>query len=182
MKDNPYQNWVDIREEVVQRLRSENEALLQRLAEVESRVPATSSSPNSASDAGMVPRSSYELVHQEKLELEAALKQKEKRLLRLQQIFALKSSEFRDAISSILGVKLAFYPNGQIRATSVFDLNASYIFKPESGGTVSLVAQGEGGPEDLEERMAYWVGSEQCIPGFMATVTLECYEASKNAQ
>lgn len=48
-------------------------------------------------------------------------------------------------------------------ATSVFILNASYIFKPDDGGTMGLAAQDEG-PEDLKERMAYGVGSERCIP------------------
>lgn len=44
---------------------------------------------------------------------------------------------------------------------------------------MSLVAQGEGGPEDLPNMMQYWIANEQCIPGFVASVTLECYETSK---
>ena len=27
--------------------------------------------------------------------------------------------------------------------------------------------------------MRYWVEQEQCIPGFLASVTLECYEKNK---
>jgi mitotic spindle assembly checkpoint protein MAD1 len=27
--------------------------------------------------------------------------------------------------------------------------------------------------------MRYWIENEQCIPGFLASVTLECYENSK---
>ncbi|KAI9438901.1 hypothetical protein H4582DRAFT_1945385 [Lactarius indigo] len=34
-------------------------------------------------------------------------------MLRLQQVFASKTAEFREALSAILGAKLAFYDNGQ---------------------------------------------------------------------
>lgn len=46
---------------------------------------------------------------------------------------------------------------------------------------MQLVAQGEGGPQDLPNLMEYWIGKEQCIPGFLASVTLECYENSKRS-
>lgn len=45
--------------------------------------------------------------------------------------------------------------------------------------TMKLVATGEGGPEELPQLMRYWVEQEQCIPGFLASVTLECYEKMK---
>jgi hypothetical protein len=48
----------------------------------------------------------------------------------LSQIFKAKSAEFREAIAAVLGVKLAFYPNGQVRVTSIYDLNASFVFQP----------------------------------------------------
>lgn len=112
------------------------------------------------------------------------------------QVFTAKSAEFREAIASILGLKLAFYPNGQVRVTSVYDLSASFIFQPQpassssshpgAGGAASaagmkmqLVAQGEGGPQDLEQLMRNWIEGEECIPGFLAMVTLECYEKWK---
>ena len=106
-------------------------------------------------------------------------------------MFSAKTDEFKEAIASILGVKLAFYPNGQVRVTSQFDLNAAFVFQPAKslsssqtrgteGMTMQLVAQGEGGPEDLPQLMRYWVEQEQCIPGFLASVTLECYEKMKN--
>lgn len=44
---------------------------------------------------------------------------------------------------------------------------------------MQLVAQGEGGPQDLPSLMQYWIEGEQCIPGFLASITLECYEKSK---
>ena len=44
---------------------------------------------------------------------------------------------------------------------------------------MQLVGQGEGGPQDLPQLMDYWVAQEMCIPGFLAAVTLECYEKAK---
>ena len=45
--------------------------------------------------------------------------------------------------------------------------------------TMQLVAQGEGGPEEIPQLMEYWVDKRQCIPCFLASVTMECYEKSK---
>ncbi|KAF9466670.1 spindle assembly checkpoint component Mad1 [Collybia nuda] len=180
MKDNPEQQWVDLRQAVMDRLKGENEALMKRLKDLEEN--GTSTTPRQGHSEELVPRESWELVTREKAELEDIVQQKEKRLLRLQQVFTSKSAEFREAIASILGLKLAFYPNGQVRVTSVYDLCASFVFQPTSkseGAKMQLVAQGEGGPQDLPNLMEYWIGKEQCIPGFLASVTLECYENSK---
>ena len=44
---------------------------------------------------------------------------------------------------------------------------------------MQLIAKGEGGPQDLPNLMCYWIENEQCIPGFLASVTLECYDKLK---
>jgi len=44
---------------------------------------------------------------------------------------------------------------------------------------MQLVVQGEGGPQDLPNLVAYWIEEEQCLPGFIASLTLECYEKGK---
>jgi mitotic spindle assembly checkpoint protein MAD1 len=179
------------------RLKGENEALIRRLGELEERVKESGGGLEMGGEQGtgkgggeLVPRESWEQVCKEKEELVEEVRQKEKRLLRLQQVFTSKSAEFREAIASILGLKLAFYPNGQVRVTSMYDLNASFIFQPTSGQQgadssgmkMQLVAQGEGGPQDLPNLMHYWIENEQCPPGFLASVTLECYDNWKRSQ
>ncbi|PFH49876.1 hypothetical protein AMATHDRAFT_75943 [Amanita thiersii Skay4041] len=199
MRDNPEEQWFALRQEAMDLLRGENEALLRRLGELEDKAkqagmesgdaqnqrPISGGEPAVGPD--LVPKESFELVMKEKQELDDTVKQKEKRLLRLQQVFTSKSAEFREAIASILGVKLAFYPNGQVRITSMYDLGASFVFQPiksGQGGTegmqMQLVAQGEGGPQDLPNMMHYWIEKEQCIPGFMASVTLESWDKHKS--
>ncbi|KAG6875371.1 hypothetical protein C0992_004072 [Termitomyces sp. T32_za158] len=206
LADNPESRWAEMRQAALDRLKSENEALLNRLRELganSSPVPGSGSSgsesaagdeqaasskeqeglntktqTSSGETADLVPRASWELVNREKIELEEVVKQKEKRLLRLKEVYNAKGAEFRDAIASILGVKLSFRPNGEVRATSIYDLGASFAFQP-ARGTMQLVAQGDGGPQDLPNLMRFWIAGEQCIPGFMASVTLECYENAK---
>jgi mitotic spindle assembly checkpoint protein MAD1 len=44
---------------------------------------------------------------------------------------------------------------------------------------MQLVAQGEGGPQELPQLMRNWVEIEQSIPYFLASVMLECYDKWK---
>ncbi|KAH9058958.1 mitotic checkpoint protein-domain-containing protein [Lactarius deliciosus] len=130
----------------------------------------------------LVPCASWAAVCEEKAQLEAELKQRDKRMLRLRQVFAGKTAEFREALSAILGVKLAFYDNGQVRVTSQYDLGAAFIFQPAQkdgsggGARMQLVAQ------ELPQLMRNWVEIEQSIPCFLASVTLECYDKWKREQ
>ena len=206
MAQNPAQEWADTRTEILERLKKENEILLGRVSELEERLSSHSSEPSSPKEPKetehLVPRASYDVLREELASLQSQLTQKEKRLLRLTQVFTAKSSEFRDAIAAILGLKLAFYPNGQVRVTSVYDLSASFVFQPDSkpksirrsieegeggeggeeGMKMQLVAKGEGGPVELEGLMNTWVRDEMCIPCFMASVTLECFDKWKMEQ
>lgn len=83
MRENPVQSWTDLRQEVMDRLRGENEALLKRLAELEA---SGSVGQSQSSGEQLVPRESWEKEHKEKCDLEEMVKQKEKRLMRLQQV------------------------------------------------------------------------------------------------
>ncbi|KAJ3920830.1 MAD-domain-containing protein [Lentinula edodes] len=191
MKDNPHAEWEMSHTAVLERLKGENQALLKRLIDIEAvlkeagaaQASQASETKSDVSVSTLVPRESLDIAVKDKEDLEDVLKQKEKRLLRLQQVFKAKSAEFREAIESIMGVKLAFYPNGQVRVTSLFDLNASFVFVSSqtepNGMNMQLVATGEGGPQDLPDLMRYWIETEACIPGFLASITLECYESSK---
>jgi mitotic spindle assembly checkpoint protein MAD1 len=83
LRQNPAQEWSDLRQAVIDRLKGENEALIKRLRELEESGHGTASEGNGHD---LVPRESWEVVCKEKTELEEVVKQKEKRLLRLQQV------------------------------------------------------------------------------------------------
>ena len=136
MCTNPAQNWADLHQAALDRLKQENTALLQGLSTLETRPRATTNTStdntiDSSTDTStpttteLVPRASWAAVCQEKVQLQDELRQKEKRMLCLRQVFAAKTAEFREAPSAILGVKLAFYDNGEIRVTSQYDLSAA---------------------------------------------------------
>ncbi|KAJ7135484.1 spindle assembly checkpoint component Mad1 [Mycena crocata] len=173
LRDNP-----QTRHNEMNRVKEENAALIHR---IEALQQGGARVDDGTGGEHLIPKESWDAVCKERDELEATLKQKEKRLKRLQEIFSSKAEEFKESIASLLGVKLAFFPSGQVRVTSLYDLSATFVFKPSSSGTANmeLMAQGEGGPEDLPNMMAYWVGTEQCIPGFLASVTLELYDRWK---
>lgn len=84
LADNPEKQWFDLRQAAMDRLKGENEALLRRLKELEESGARVSSEDNHSED--LVPRASWELLHQEKEELVETVRQREKRLLRLQEV------------------------------------------------------------------------------------------------
>ena len=83
LKDNPAQREVDLRQATLDRLKSENEALLENLAALE----IGGREPN-ASSADFVPKESWEVMKTEKAELVLALEHKEKRIKRLQEVLS----------------------------------------------------------------------------------------------
>lgn len=80
-KDNPAQQEVDLRQATLDRLKSENQALLEKLTALESGGHDTN-----ASSADFVPKESWEVMKTEKAELVSALEHKEKRIKRLQEV------------------------------------------------------------------------------------------------
>lgn len=91
LRNNPEQQWVDLRQAAMDRLRAENEALLKRLKELEESGVSLAQGGGQMTNNDLVPRESWETLDREKTELEAVLKQKEKRLLRLQQVLFMTS-------------------------------------------------------------------------------------------
>lgn len=80
-KDNPAQQEVDLRQATLDRLKGENEALLEKLVASEA-----GGHDANASSADFVPKESWEVMKTEKAELALALEHKEKRIKRLQEV------------------------------------------------------------------------------------------------
>ncbi len=75
----------------------------------------------------LMPCASWATVCQVESELEEELRQEEKRLLRLKQVFAANRAEFHEALSAILGIAVAIYNSGQQRVMMQYDLGAAFI-------------------------------------------------------
>lgn len=205
MQANPASEHFELRRQELNRLKAENLAFVRRLQDVETE-------KGIADREGLVPRESWDNLNAEKEELLSTIAQKELRLLRLKQVrvnifqnvpsvlneascvqvFNAKAGEFREAVSSILGYRLAFQST-RVRLTSMFDVAASMVFdsisKAESKGqadvgTMKLISLGDGeaGPSKMRELMQFWVHERNSIPCFLAALTLECYEAMMRTQ
>ena len=158
-------------------LRTENAALLAQLE-----------SPTTHPPTEVVPLST---LHNARLELSAlaqVVADKEKRMLRLKQIWTLKSLELREAVASLLGYQMDFVANGKFRLTSIFhpggeeggEANA-LIFDGETG-TMKIAGGNEGAfAREIRPLIKFWVEERGEIPALMAAWTLEAYERSTRA-
>ncbi|KAF3491188.1 uncharacterized protein GIQ15_00705 [Arthroderma uncinatum] len=190
-RDNPTAQAEKIKMTTLKTLKAENVDLLNQIrgsrANIKS-VPAT-------------------VLESMKLELQEASKtvaEKEKRIRRLKEIWTAKSSEFREAVASILGYKLDFMPNGRVRVTSMFHLSPAYRHGDPGGsadgpGSMgdgeenSIIFDGEngtmkisGGPNSLfaleiRDLIKFWVEERKDIPCFLAAMTLEFYDKTTRA-
>ncbi|KAF8145038.1 spindle assembly checkpoint component Mad1, partial [Mycena galopus ATCC 62051] len=174
LRDNP-----ETRQSEMDRVKEENAALIHRIEELQKGGVRAENTAADNSNAHLIPKESWDAVCKERDELQGMVMQKETRLKWWKEVFSSKAEKFKESIAALLGIKLAFFPSGQVRVTSLYDLSATFVFNGGGTNTMQLVAQGEGGPEDLPNLMAYRVGTEQCIPGFLASVTLELYDRWK---
>ena len=170
LSSNPTDTFEATKLSTLKILRQENQDLL---AQVESRHVAVGTK--------VVPQSTLESLRLEMQELEQQVKDKEKRMLRLKEIFGKKSLEFREAVFSLLGWKTDFRPNGKV-ALSLNTGNDSdeveecIIFDGDNG-TMKIA----GGPDSafalqIRPLIKQWVEGRRYIPALMASIILSKVE------
>ncbi|KZT55567.1 MAD-domain-containing protein [Calocera cornea HHB12733] len=170
MASNPVSDHFAVRAEQLDALRAERDALLTK-----------------QKGEGWVPAESWAAVQREKEALLEEARQREKRMLRLKQVFAAKATEFREAVTSILGYKLNFSGNGRVRLTSVYDAGTALVFQSsdEGGdvGSMRLIGVGERAEqgelaegEGVAGALQFWVRQRGSIPCFLSQLTIECFE------
>lgn len=169
LRSNPTADMESIKLSTLNTLRQENKDLL---AQLESRSADTKESKT-------IPASTLESLRLEMQALEREVAEKEKRMLRLKQIWSSKSLELREAVFSLLGWQIEFRSNGKF-ALSLRTRNEA----DEDGVDECLIFDGDqgtmkvaGGPESafaLEVRplIRQWVEGRGYIPGLMASILL----------
>ncbi|GFF26324.1 spindle assembly checkpoint component MAD1 [Aspergillus lentulus] len=193
LRDNPTAEAEKLKFSTIATLRAENRDLLAQLQ------------ANHA-DVKVVPISTLESMKLELNEMEKVVADKEKRMRRLKEIWTAKSSEFREAVASLLGYKLDFLPNGRVRVTSMFHLSPAYRHGDPgassdsrgpgsmgNGEENSIIFDGEngtmkisGGPNSLfameiKHLIKFWVEERKDIPCFLAAMTLDFYDKTTRA-
>jgi mitotic spindle assembly checkpoint protein MAD1 len=192
LRDNPTAQTEKIKMTTLATLQAANKDLLAQLR-------------GGRSDVKVVPVSTLESLKLEMQDMERTVADKEKRMRRLKEIWTAKSSEFREAVASLLGFKLDFLPNGRVRVTSMFHLSAAYRHGDSdapsdsgpgsmgNGEENSIVFDGEngtmkvsGGPNslfalELKPLIKFWVEERKDIPCFLAAMTLDFYDKTTRA-
>lgn len=193
LRDNPTAEAEKIKMSTLTTLKSENRDLLTQLQQ--------------GANTGIksVPASTIDSLKLEMQDMERVVADKEKRMRRLKEIWTAKSSEFREAVASLLGYKLDFLPNGRVRVTSMFHLSPAYrhgegdVSNSRGPGSMgndeenSIVFDGEngtmkisGGPSSLfameiKPLIKFWVEERKDIPCFLAAMTLDFYDKTTRA-
>lgn len=190
LRANPTAEAENLKLSTIRTLKSENAALLAQLR-------------NEHPSVKVVPQSTLDSMHLDIQDMQRTVADKEKRMRRLKEIWTAKSSEFREAVASLLGFKLDFLPNGRVRVTSMFHLSPAYrhgdpAASADSSGAGSMgngeensiVFDGEkgtmkisGGPNSLfameiKHLVKFWVEERKDIPCFLAAMTLDFYDKS----
>ncbi|KAF9886301.1 coiled-coil domain-containing protein mad1 [Aspergillus nanangensis] len=192
-RDNPTTQAENLKLSTITTLKAENQDLLAQLR----------GNPLSVK---VIPVSALESMKLEVQDMERVVADKEKRMRRLKEIWTAKSSEFREAVASLLGYKLDFLPNGRVRVTSMFHLSPAYrhgdgdaSFDAQGPGSMgngeenSIIFDGEngtmkisGGPNSLfameiKPLIKFWVEERKDIPCFLAAMTLDFYDKTTRA-
>lgn len=105
-----------------------------------------------------------------------------KKCQRLKEVWSDKSAEFKEAVFALLGWHVTFIPTNKMRVESVYypsetdEHERSITFDGERGSMKC-----GGGPKSefamkISDLVKYWVREKNCIPGFLAALTLELYE------
>lgn len=164
-KSNPTSVYQAIRSQTLEDLRKENESLLAQMA---------------GGTIVTVPIQTLRNVQNEVKRRDDVIAQKEKMILRLREVFGAKSSEFREAVHSLLGYKLDFLQNGRVRLTSMYAGKAEYAFLFDGeAGTMQLCgdAGADGALTDsIGNLIKFWSGEKNSIPGMLSALTLELLE------
>lgn len=193
LRQNPTAEAENLKLSTLRALKAENRDLLAQLRGEHMNVK-------------VVPVSTLESMKLELQEMERTVAEKEKRMRRLKEIWTAKSSEFREAVASVLGYKLDFLPNGRVRVTSMFHLSPAYRHGDRNasadsrgpgsmgnGEENSIIFDGEngtmkisGGPNSLfaleiKHLIKFWVEERKDIPCFLAAMTLEFYDKTTRA-
>ncbi|CAG7916811.1 unnamed protein product [Penicillium olsonii] len=192
LRDNPTAQTEQIKMATLTTLQSENRDLLAQLR-------------GEKVNAKVVSINAVDSIKLEMQEMERTVADKEKRMRRLKEIWTAKSSEFREAVASLLGFKLDFLPNGRVRVTSMFHLSSAYRHGDSdapsdsgpgsmgNGEENSIVFDGEngtmkisGGPNSLfameiKPLIKFWVEERKDIPCFLAAMTLDFYDKTTRA-
>ncbi|KAI8927410.1 spindle assembly checkpoint component Mad1 [Entophlyctis helioformis] len=197
LADNPESRAAKERSTLHKALADENRQLRAQLERVESTAAMAAGRTDVAVDgrdgakestvasarADVIPVESLRAKELECDMMKQELDGRDKRILRLKEVYAAKVKEFREAVYTLLGFKIDVQMDGQVRLASAYG-HAShdpvFVFSTAISDQVSLELSG-GSSESrarVYEAMKMYVERHGSIPALMSAMTLDWFERS----
>lgn len=172
LRDNPTARHEAVKQAAINELRTENEQLRQLIHDGETGTTSFQ----------VVPVSTLVALQRDLQTAREETASARKKCQRLKEVWSDKSAEFKEAVFALLGWHVTFIPTNKMRVESVYyasetdEHERSITFDGDRGSM-----KFGGGPRSefavkLSDLTKYWVREKNCIPGFLAALTLEFYE------
>lgn len=170
LRSNPTANHQAVKQATINELRTENEHLRSLVHD------------GDMSSFQSVPVSTLVALQRDLQSARDETASWKKKCQRLKEVWSDKSAEFKEAVFALLGWHVTFIPTNKMRVESVYypsetdEHERSITFDGERGSMKC-----GGGPKSefamkISDLVKYWVREKNCIPGFLAALTLELYE------
>ncbi|KAI9311634.1 mitotic checkpoint protein-domain-containing protein [Dichotomocladium elegans] len=184
-KENPASREQHVRQEQLTCLREENRLLLRQISPnvvigKRRRDDSSDDAPDGNDDTTCinVPVSTITNLQSEVDELKKTIAGRNKRIMRLQQVFGQKVDEMDHIIQSLLGYSLTFQTDGAVRLQSIYveGSELAFVFKSNENdqGTIGIVGSRKGEyMQLLQGTYDTFIIDKNDIPGFLSSVTLE---------
>ncbi|ROV99505.1 hypothetical protein VMCG_06423 [Cytospora schulzeri] len=174
LRANPTDEYQAVKQAAIDELRAENE----QLRGLVQGGGASSSNPSFP----VVPVSTLVALQRDLQAARDDTASARKKCQRLKEVWTDKSAEFKEAVFQLLGWHVTFIPSNKMRLESVYypsesdEHERSIVFDGERGSM-----KVGGGPRSafamkINDTRKYWVTEKNCIPGFLAALTLELYD------
>lgn len=180
LSDNPGARNETIKKVALERLKAENEALLEQIF----KIRGNGHRPKDAHCDICIPTESYRSLESANLSLKEEAENANKQLERLKSVYTTKAQEYREVVLRLVGYKLDVGTDGTISLQSMHhisrDQDTTIIFAniEEPSPRVQVLWA----PEDLKEYISTasdrYLGHNANIPCFLAHLTLEFSKSS----
>lgn len=178
LRSNPTDDYQAVKQAAMDELRAENEQLRQLATGGGGADPSEAA----AARFPVVPVSTLVALQRDLQSARDDTASARKKCQRLKEVWTDKSAEFKEAVFQLLGWHVTFIPSNKMRLESVYypsesdEHERSVVFDGERGSM-----KVGGGPKSafamkINDTRKYWVTEKNCIPGFLAALTLELYD------
>ena len=172
LRDNPTANSEAIKMSTLLTLKEENQNLLSHLR------------GKDLQGVKVVPVSTVDALQLDLDAKDQVIAEREKRMKRQKEIWTNKTAEFQDVITSVLGWRIKFLPNGKAKVSSIFhpsadgdEDDAQYIEFDGENGTMKISGGTEGSfAKEIKQQMDFWLRGKNEVPCLLAALTIQFHD------